>query len=153
MGLPFVQIMELALASQVPHGCAAQVLRAAGGKLPGHGRASSVVWSQNAGKAGRGAHDIAPDLATGLGLFIQNDNRVIAACQPGRGDHTGRPRADDGDICVCTHCSSPVWITVNVVWPCCIRMTMPSWMGVMQLCRFCTPSICTRHSKQTPIWQ
>ena len=108
-----------------------------------------VVRSQDVqapGPVGRHRLDGAVDLASRLGLLIENDRRETQVHGRRRRREAGRPGTDDGEVDTLAHGSTalaPSWR----------RIRMPSLTGTMQACRLGTPSISIRHSKQTPIMQ
>ena len=150
----------LALLLQTPDGGGGNVgCRCGGERIPKAG-AAPVILAKIGACGGRIAGDRAIDLAAGLGVFIEDDGVEAELGAFGRGSHAGRAGADDGDIVTGgkvfgaadrLHCHLPP--SSVVLAPLCEEIVIPSWTGTMQACRFWTPSMVTRHSKQMPIMQ
>src|SRR5262249_20184636 len=87
--------------------------------------------------------DAAPDLAARPGLFVDDADRKAKTARSHGSSHTGRPRADDQQVCiVAAHAG-------RLLRPSCRPMLMPSRTGIRQPCTEPSPSTSTRHSKHT----
>ncbi len=115
----------------------------------GKRRALAVIGPENVvdpRRAPRVRRDVAVNLPAGLRLLVQHGDAKAVQRRLLRRRHAGGSGADHRDVAGAAHPATsraPSWR----------RSFMPSRTRTMQACRFGTPSISIRQSKQTPIMQ
>src|SRR6185437_9426415 len=94
----------------------------------------------------------AVDLAAGLLLIVQQNAAQARLRAYHRGRKSRRAGADHRNVVTFVERAGGHHVPYSRL-PRCVSTRMPSRTGVRQACRLATPSIMTRQSKHTPIWQ